>query len=118
MHWRTQVKMPREESWLDICPMQFAPHESRGRAVPDRVLNIHDRRHQRHETKIALHHRQKGADPSAITSPEHTKLVAAALAQYCHQFPQLDYALTQPPCVADEIGRDGELPSPMAARDT
>src|SRR6266446_3844406 len=96
MHWRTQVKMPGNERWLDIYPVQFASHESRGRALPDRVLNIHDRRHQRYETKIALHHGQKGPDPSAVTGAEDAKLVAAALAKYCHQLPQLDYALTAP----------------------
>src|SRR5258705_13390992 len=118
MHWRTQVKMPGNERWLDICPMQFAPHESRGRALPDRVLNVHNRRHQRYETKIALHHRQKGADPSAITGAEHAKLGAAALAQYCHQLPQLDYTLTQPLRVANEISRDRQLAVPVAAWDT
>ena len=82
------------------------------------MLNIHNRRHQRYETEIALHHRQQGSDPSAITGAEHAKLSAAALTQYCHQLAQLDHALTQPLCVADEIGSDSELPVPMAAWDT
>src|SRR6266704_7206988 len=100
------MKVPRDEGWIDICPTKFAPHESRRRALPDRVLNIYDRRHQRNETKISLNHRQKGADPSAITCSEHTELFAPSLAQCRHQLPCLDYPLTQPLCIANEIGSD------------
>src|SRR6266571_8300650 len=103
------MKMPRNERWIDICPTQFAPHESRGWALPDRVLNIYDRRHQRDEAKIPLNHREKRADPSAITCSEHTELFAPALAQCCHQLPCLDYPLTQPLCIANEIGSDREF---------
>src|SRR6266849_3202677 len=112
------MKMPRNERRFDICPMQLAPHESRRRALPDRVLNIYDRGHQRDETEIPLNHCQKGADPSAITCSEHTKLLAAAFAQCRHQLPHLDYPLTQPFRVANEIGSDRQFTVPVAARDT
>src|SRR2546430_2200489 len=112
------MKMPRDERWIDICPTQFAPHETGRWALPDRVLNVYDRRHQRDETKIPLNHSEKRADPSAITGAEHAELLAAAFAQYCHQLSQLDYPLTQPFRIADEIGSDRELAVPVAARDT
>src|SRR5438552_13905272 len=112
------MKVPRDEGWIDICPTQFAPHESRRRALPDRVLDVYDRRHQCEEAKIPLNHREKRADPSAITCSEHTELFAAAFAQCRHQLPQLDYPLTQPLRVADEIGSDREFTIPVAARDT
>src|SRR5213083_2564853 len=111
------MKMPCNERWIYICPTQFAPHESRRRALPDRVLNIYDRRHQRDETKILLNHREKRADPSAITCSEHTEPFTAALTQCRHQLPQLDYPLPQPLRVADEIGSDREFTVPVAARD-
>ena len=110
--------MPRDERWFDVGPTQFAPHEPRRRALPDRMLNVYDRRHQRNKAKIPLNHREKCADPSAITCSEHTELLAAALAQCRHQLPQLDYPLTQPLRVADEIGSDREFTIPVAARDT
>src|SRR6266700_3975177 len=101
------MKMPRDERWIDICPTQFAPHETGRWALPDRVLNVYDRRHQRDVTKIPLNHSEKRAE-----------LLAAAFAQYCHQLSQLDYPLTQPFRIADEIGSDRELAVPVAARDT
>src|SRR5467141_3317620 len=110
------MKMPRNERWIDICPTKLAPHESRCRALPDRVLNVYDRGHQRNETKIPLNHRQKGANPSAITCSQHTELFAPALAQCRHQLPRLDYPLTQTFCVANEIGSDREFTVPVAAR--
>src|SRR5216117_4176986 len=110
------MKMPRNERWIDICPTKFAPYESRRRALPDRVLNIYDWGHQGNETKIPLDHRQKGADPSAITCSEHTELLAPARAQRRHQLPRLDDSLTQPLCVANEIGSDREFTVPIAAR--
>src|SRR5215470_7899952 len=110
------MEMPCDERWLDICPTQFVPHEPRRRALPDRVLDIYDRCHQRDETKIGFNHGEKRADPAAITGAEHTEPLAAAFAQYCHQFPHLDYALTQPFCIADKMGSDRELAVPIAAR--
>src|SRR6266516_1433224 len=97
------MKMPRNERCIDVCPSQLASHESRRRASPDCVLNIHDRC-------------QKRADPSAVTCSKHTELFAPALAQFRHQLPRLDYPLAQPLCVANEIGSDRELTVPIATR--
>src|SRR6266566_8397702 len=110
------MKMASDERRLNIRAMQLVSHEPRRRAPPDCVLNIHDRCHQRDETKIRLNHRQKGTDPSAVTCSKHTELFAPALAQCRHQLPRLDYPLTQPLCVANEIGSDRELTVPIATR--
>jgi hypothetical protein len=39
------MKMPRNQSALDVCLDQFSPNTTRCRAVPDGVLNVYDRRH-------------------------------------------------------------------------
>src|SRR4029077_16659650 len=104
--------------WIDICPTKFTSHESRHRALPDRVFDVNDRRHQGNETKIAFNHRKQRANPSTVTGAEHTEVAAAALAQCTDQLPQLDHALTQPFCVANKIGRDCKFAIPIAARDT
>src|SRR5437773_5236330 len=112
------MKMPRNERRLDICATKFAPHEPRGRTLPDRVLNVYDGGHQRDETKSPFNRCQKGADPAAITCSEHTELFAPTLAQCRHQLAHFDYSLTQPLRVANEIGSDRELTVPVATRDT
>src|SRR2546430_17673669 len=112
------MKMPRHEQGIDICSIQLAPHESGRRALPDRVLNIYDRGHQRDEAKIPLNHRQKRADPSAITGAKHAEPLATAIAQHCHQLPRLDYSLTQTLGVANKVGSYREFTIPIAARDT
>src|SRR6266567_6265052 len=93
VHWRAEMIMPRHERWLDARPAEFAPHKPCGRAFPDSVFDVYNRRHQSNEPKIALDHREKCADPSAITRAEYAKLLAATLAQRRHQLPHFDHAL-------------------------
>ena len=68
------------------------------------------------ETKIALDYREQRADPAAVAGPEDAELATTALAQRRHQLPQFDHALTQPLCIADEIGGDRQFAVPVAAR--
>src|SRR6266487_4377320 len=67
VHWRAEMIMPRHERWLDARAAELAPHEPCGRAFPDCVFYIYNRRHQRNETEIALNYCEKRTDPSAIT---------------------------------------------------
>src|SRR5438552_3539668 len=67
MHRRAEMKMPRHERWLNLRSSKFPPHDTCARAFPDGVLNAHDRRHQRDQTKISLDHCKESPDPSAIT---------------------------------------------------
>jgi hypothetical protein len=39
------MKMPGNQSALDVCLDQFAPKTPRCRALPDGVLDVYDRRH-------------------------------------------------------------------------
>src|SRR5882762_6780832 len=55
MHRRAKIKMPRHEGRLDFYASQLASHENRSRTLPDGVFDVDDRRHQCHETEIALH---------------------------------------------------------------
>src|SRR6266550_7612008 len=118
VHRRAEMIMPRHERWLDARAAEFAPHKPCGRAFPDRVFDVYNRRHQRHETKIALDHREKRTDPSAVTRAEYAKLLAAALTQCCHQLPHFDHTLAKSLGVANKIGRDCKFAVPIAARDT
>src|SRR6266516_1239359 len=112
------MEMSSDERLLDVRAMQLAPNKSRRRARPDRVLDVHYRRHQGNETKIAFNHREQRANPPAVTGSKHAELAAATFAQCTHHLPQLDHALAQPFCIADEIARDRKFAVPVAARDT
>src|SRR5438552_8418653 len=112
------MKMSRDERWLDICPIQFTSNRPRSRAFPDRVLDIHDRRHQCHKAKIALDHCQQCADPAAVTGGQHAELATASFAQSLHQLPQFDHPLAQSFRIANEVRCDGKLAIPVAARHT
>src|SRR5437667_64066 len=101
------MKMSRDERWLDICPIQFTSNRPRSRAFPDRVLDIHDRRHQCHKAKIALDHCQQCADPAAVTGGQHAELATASFAQSLHQLPQFDHPLAQSFRIANEVRCDG-----------
>src|ERR1700719_956440 len=67
-------------------------------------------------TKIALDDREQRADPAAVAGPEDAELATTALAQRRDQLPQFDHALTQPLCIADEIGGNRQFAVPVAAR--
>src|SRR5579885_3908062 len=71
---RTEMKMPRNEIRLDLCPAQFPADEIRGRALPDRMLKVDDRRHQRDKTEIAFDRGEQRADPCAVTGGQHAEL--------------------------------------------
>src|SRR5678815_4329235 len=89
------MEMPGDERRLDIGTTQFAANRPRCRALPNRVLDIYDRRHQGGETQVALDHRKQRTDPSAVARGEHAEFAEAAFAQCAHQLPQLRYALPQ-----------------------
>src|SRR6266536_3057502 len=112
------MKMPGDERRLDVRPTQFAANAPRRGALPDRVLDVYDRRHQGSETQVALDHRKQRADPSAVAGREHAESARAAFVQCAHQLPQLRYALPQSFRVADEIAGDRKLAVPIATRDT
>src|SRR5437867_10356899 len=112
------MKMLRDERRLDIRPTEFAADTPCCRALPERVLDIYDRRHQGNETQVALNQRNQRADPSAVTGGEQTKFARAAFAQCAHQLAHLGHALAQPFCVADQIAGDRQFTVPIAARDT
>src|SRR6266542_4792567 len=112
------MEMPGNERRLDIATAQFAADRPRCRALPNRVLDIYDRRHQGGETQVALDHRKQRTDPSAVARGEHAEFAGAAFAQCTHQLAQLGHALPQTLCVADEIAGDRKLAVPIAARDT
>src|SRR5438094_1403648 len=112
------MEMSGDETRLDIGTTQFAADGPRCGALPDRVLDIYDRRHQGSETQVALDHGKQRADPSAIAGREHAELAGAAFAQCAHQLPQLRYALPQSFRVALEIAGDRKLAVPIAPRDT
>src|SRR5207249_9042208 len=86
---RTEMKMPRHQRSLDVRPVEFASYERRRGTFPNRVLDVHDRRHQYKDTKIALDCREQRADPAAVAGPECTVLVDTALAQCRPQLPQV-----------------------------
>src|SRR6266700_5371794 len=115
---RTEMKMPRHKRSLDVRPVEFASHERRRRTFPNRMLDVHDRRHQCDETKIALDCREQRTDPAAVAGPKHAELAATALTQRRYQLPHFDHALAQPLRSADEISRDCKFAVPGAARDT
>ena len=108
--------MPRNKRSFDVRPVKFASYERRRGAFPNRVLDVHNRRHQREETKIALDDREQRANPAAVAGPEYAELATTMLAQRRHQLPQFDHALTQPLCIADEIGGNRQFAVPVAAR--
>src|SRR5436190_14068911 len=110
------MKMPGDERRLDICTTKFAADRPRCRTLPNRVIDIYDRRHQGGETKIALDHRKQRSDPSTITGGEHAEFAGAAFAQCAHQLAQLHYALAQPFCVADQIAGDCKFAVPIPLR--
>src|ERR1043166_1464859 len=111
------MKMPGNQRRLDIGVDQFAPNPTRSRALPDGVLDVYDRRHQRHKAEIALHQRQQRADPTAVAGGEHAELAAAAFPQCAHQLPQFNYPLAQSLCIANEIAGDRKFAIPIAAWD-
>src|SRR6478735_6894544 len=113
---RTEMKMPRHKRSLDVRPLELASYERRRGTFPNRVFDVHDRRHQGKKTKIALDDREQRADPAAVAGPEDAELATTALAQRRHQLPQFDHALTQPLCIADEIGGNRQFAVPVAAR--
>src|SRR5215471_16707857 len=112
------MEMPGDERRLDIRPAQFTANRPRCRTLPNRVLDIYDRRHQGDETQIALDHRQQRTDPSAVTGREYTKFTRAAFAQCTHQLPQFRHTLAQPFGVANQIAGNRKLAVPVPARDT
>src|SRR3989442_6297728 len=112
------MKMASDQRRLDVRAMQLAPNEPRCRTRPDRVFDVHDRRHQGDETKIGFNQREQRADPSAVTGGEHAELAAASFPESLHQLSQFDHALTQPFCVANQIARDRKFAVPITARDT
>src|SRR6266487_2992934 len=112
------MEMPGDERRLDIGTAQFTADRPRCRALPNRVLDIYDRRHQGGETQVALDHRKQRTDPSPVARGEHAEFAGAAFAQHAHQLAHLHYALPQPFCVADEIAGDRKLAVPIPARDT
>src|SRR5882762_56025 len=112
------MEMSGDERRLDIGTTQFAAERPRRGALPNRVLDIYDRRHQSGETQVALDHRKQRTNPSAIAHGEHAEFAGAVFAQCAHQLAQLHYALAQSFCVADEIAGDRKLTVPVPARDT
>src|SRR2546430_869425 len=112
------MEMSGDQRRLDIGTTQFAAYRPRRGALPNRVLDIYDRRHQGGETQVALDHREQRTDPSAIACGEHAEFAGAAFAQCAHQLAQLHYALAQSLRVADQVAGDRKLTVPVPARDT
>src|SRR5881392_1138673 len=99
---RTEMKMPRYKRSLDVRPVELASYERRRGTLPNRVLDVHDRRHQRKETKIALDDREQRADPAAVAGPEDAELATTALAQRRHERVQHQYCRRAPAACARE----------------
>src|SRR4029453_13599765 len=105
--------MPRHQFRRDVCPSQFAPHKRAPGILPNRVLHVYDRRHQRNETQVALDHRQQRADPATVTGAENSEFVAAHLAQRGDELAHFDHALTKTFGVTNQVRGDREFAIPM-----
>src|SRR5438270_6339616 len=115
---RAEMEMSRYQLGRDLCAPQFASHKSGSRILPNRVLDVYDRGHQRDKAQIGLDHCQQGADPTAVTCSENSKFAATSFAQRSDQLPDFDHALTQTFSVSNQVGRDCELAVPITARNS
>src|SRR5437899_4091476 len=107
--------MPCDELRRDFRASQFPPHESSSRILPNRVFDVHDRRHQRDEAQIRLDHGEQSADPTAVACSEDSKLIASLFAQCRDQLAHLHDALAQAFSISNQVGSDRELAIPATA---
>src|SRR5205085_2334891 len=115
---RTEMKMSRDELGWNFRAAQFASHESGAGIVPDRVLDIDDRRHEREEAQVWFNHCKQRANPAAVTRSENSEFAAAALTQSLHELADFHHTLTQTFGVSNQICRYRQLAIPVTARNS